>query len=79
MAALQWNKGAALSKQHCRSRGLPLSNPIAHGRVFFCPRQRAQSSGTCASPNSTSAVAAISNHAMLRTTNMRIVGLLPLV
>ena len=32
--------GAALSKQHCRSRGLPLSDPTASGRVFFCPSWR---------------------------------------
>ena len=29
--------GAALSKHHWRSRGLPLSDPTASGRVFFLP------------------------------------------
>lgn len=84
MAALQWNTGAALSKQHCRSRGLPLSDPtvmvgFSFGRRACRARRYSQSSGACANPNNTNAVAAISNHAMLRTTNIRILGLLPLV
>lgn len=73
--------GAALSKQHCRSRGLPLSDPTVLVGFSFAGARRpvaahGQSSGTCANPNNTSAIAAINNHVMLRTTSIRIVDLL---
>jgi hypothetical protein len=78
-------QGRCLEQAALPEPGTPPFRPDLLGRVFFfidAPQRieaPSHNSGACNSPNNTSAVAAISNHAMLRTTNIRIPGLLPLV